>query len=160
MSRTFKQVLSANCKVVQQDAVTPKIGLEHLPIFPEDLDQILERVSKGGCKTTILREINAKRYDINDCKNINKTLPGCEEFQWRLRLVGKPSAVPTLRGGETNPAPSQFSNFTDVINLVKRTFITSESTIVGGSIPEAEAQAPNVILEGGSVLMVEIESKL
>jgi hypothetical protein len=136
--KDFKQVLSASSKI-ETNAGTK---LEDLPIFPSDLDEYVRRLNNSECKTTILRDIAARRYNLEECK-----LGSCSSFssyKWKLKLWGQQQLVGGFHA-EISDTQSVFSNLTSLINQTIKEFVPS-TTI-------RESQAPSVILAGAEIVI-------
>jgi hypothetical protein len=133
--KDFKQVLSASSKI-ETDAGTK---LEDLPLFPNDLDEYVRRLNNSECKTTILRDIAARRYNLEECK-----LGSCSTFssyKWKLKLWGKQQQQ--ITGGATiSDTQSVFSDLTSLLNHTIKEFV-----------PTPTLREPNIILAGAEIVI-------
>jgi hypothetical protein len=148
MKKISKQILCANSK---EECIKAGTRLEDLPIFPQDIDEITSRLQKSECKTTILRDIAARRYDMSTCKHINSNSNKYNSYQWKLKLLGLGSMTDNnlLMGGfhslpETDNQ-SIYSNLTDIINHTTNSFIHAQTF----ALDKVDNAVPDIILDAG-----------
>lgn len=138
--KDFKQVLSASSKI-ESDAGTK---LEDLPLFPNDLDEYVRRLNNSECKTTILRDIAARRYNLDECK-----LGSCSSFssyKWKLKLWGQQQQE--IAGGAAPDISDTHSVFSDLTSLLNQTIKEFVPTLT-----VRDSQPPSVILAGAEIVI-------
>ena len=132
----MKQILLATCKSDPKS----KVDIEELPIFPDDLDEYMKRILKES-KTTILRDINSRRYEYKIQGGTYSNLV------WKIKLMGGNDNQLQLKGGATEKE-STFSNLTDIINDVSNIYVQAKTLVFNQT-----DTVPNVILAGDEIVI-------
>ena len=133
----MKQILLATCKT------QPKVknDVSDFPIFPDDLEEYLKRIASES-KSTILRDINSRRYTYKIQGGGNYT-----DLVWKIKVFAEPEPQPEIKGGAYEKQ-SAFSNLTDIINDVSNLYVQAKTLVL-----HQTETVPNVILAGDEIIV-------